>query len=161
MEDYRKVTLRMPSDEERVVSVIPNVTLTLAPEGTRTGHLHSLVLTDQRVIFARLTKSRLAELNRLPKPGKKRLTQIGAKTPALGLLQEQYLAMPPAQALAEHEANFAVDRDLILKVRIKFTGGEIDTTTEALSFKTEEDTYRVILTSGSQTRRALREAGML
>lgn len=150
----------MPSADEPVVAVIPNVSLTNGGLGYK-GQRHSLVLTDRRVLFARLTKARLTELNRLPKPGKKRLAQIGAKTDILGLLTEQYLAMAPDDVLAEHEGNFAIDRAAILKVKIKFTGIEGDTATEVLSFKTADEVYKLILTSGSQTRRALREAGLL
>lgn len=150
----------MPSADEPVVAVIPNVSLNNGPVGFK-ARRHSLVLTDQRVLFARLTKARMSELNRLPKPGKKRLAQIGAKTDVLGLLTVQYLAMSPDEVLGEHEDNFALDRTDIIKVKIKFTGVEGDTTTELLSFKTADEVYTVILTSGSQTRRALREAGLL
>lgn len=150
----------MPSADERVVAVIPNVSLTNGARGYK-GQRHSLVLTDERVLFVRLTKKKLSELNRLPKPGKKRLAQIGAKNDVLGLLTEQYLATPPDEVLAEHEDNFAITRADVLRVRIKLAGSLEDPTTEVLSFKTADETYKLTLTSGSQTRRALREAEIL
>lgn len=131
----------MPGDEQ-VLAVIPNADLN-AGLGTP-SRAHTLVFTDQRIIFARFTSGMAKELRR---PGQETI--------------EKYEAMTPDDILAEHKSNFALDRSAITKVRMKYTGGlGTGAVAEVLTIKTDERTYKLALSSSKQPRKALAKAGL-
>lgn len=151
----------MPSGDEQVLAVIPHADLNAGIIGGQ-SRTHTLVLTDLRIIFARFTASMAKELSRMPAPDKKRMVQFGATPDTSGLLVEKYLAMAPGDILAEHKANFAVERVAITKVKMKYTGGiGTGAIAELLSIKTEEHSYKLGLHSSKQARKALLKAGLL
>ena len=132
----------MPGDEQ-VLAVIPHADLSAglgAPSRT-----HTLVFTDQRIIFARFTSG----MARRPGPDPQRE------------IIEKYEALSPDDILAEHKSNFAVDRSTLTKVRMKYTGGLGNgAVAEVLTIKTEERTYKLSLSSSKQPRKALSKAGL-
>lgn len=148
------------SGNEQVLGVITNVALRAGFMGVKTRS-HCLVITDQRILFARLTTARMKELSQQANPGKGFMGQLGTSGQVFGLLIDQYTSMSPEAILAEHPDNFAVDRSTVSKVKIKSsTGGESGVTTETLVIKTSDKTYKVTLMSVEQARRVLQETGL-
>lgn len=151
----------MPSGDEQVLAVIPNADLSAGVLGTPAG-AHTLVFTDQRILFARFTSGIAKQLGGLPVPDKKRIAQLSSSSDTSDPVVEMYLAMTPEEILAEHKANFAVDRDAITKVKTKFTGGlGGGAVAELLTIKTTDQTYKLALSSSKQARKALLKAGLL
>jgi hypothetical protein len=129
----------MPGDEQ-VLAVIPHADLS-AGLGTP-SRTHTLVFTDQRIIFARFTSG------------------MARRYPPSEII-DKYEAMSPDDILAEHKSNFAVDRSTITKVRMKYTGGlGTGAVAEVLTIKTDERTYKLSLSSSKQPRKALNKAGL-
>lgn len=155
----------MPVDE-RVLTTIPNVTLKAGLLGIKSRQ-HTLVLTSDRILFARMTTARMKQLahdagEQARGQGKGHLAQIGAQSHGFDALSQAYLAMTPAQILAENPDNFAVDRASVSKVKVKQTGSaEGGVATDTLVIKSTDKTYKLTLMSVAQAKRALVEAGLI
>lgn len=146
---------------EQVLGVITNTALRAGFMGMKTRS-YSLLVTDRRVLFARMTSAQMKHLSSEANPGKSFMGQLGTGAQVYALLVERYLAMSPADILQEHPDNFAIDRDAVSKVKIKSSGGgESGVATDTLVIKTSDTTYKVTLMSAQQARRVLREAGLL
>jgi hypothetical protein len=155
-------------DSERVISIIPNVTLKAGFLGFASKQI-TLVLTDQRVIFARVTTAMLQEAvadasDGATAQGKGPLGQLGARLSAHSVFAKRYLEMPPSQILAETDGNFAIDRSTITKTKIttEYSGGEDANTTDVLIIKTAEKKHKMILgSSRASAKEALEAAGLM
>jgi hypothetical protein len=156
----------MPNESDRVLSTIPNVSLKAGFLGLG-SRLHMVVFTPDRVIFARLTTAHLRELSsdlraEAKAQGKGRMAQYAAQSHGFEVLDAAYRTMTPAQILAEHPKNFAVDRATITRVKFKrTTDANGDTSTDVLVIKTTGHTYKLTLMSSvNQARQALAAAGV-
>lgn len=155
-------------NSERVISIIPNVTLKAGFLGFASKQI-ALVLTDQRVIFARITTAMMQEAvtdaaDGAKSQGKGLLGQMGARLSAHSVFAKRYLEMPPSQILAETDGNFAVDRSAITKTKMKtsYGGGEDANTTDVLIIKTAEKKYDMTLgSSRASAKEALQAAGLM
>ncbi len=154
---------------ETVIAVVPNATLMKGFLGTG-SRLHALVITAKRVLFARTTTQMLkaitAEARDAAKAeGKGFFGQWGAQMGAQGILAARYFDMSPDDILAEHPANFAIERDSIVKARLKIGAAgdqNMAASTDQLIIKTTGKKYKVQLGSGAkQAREALIEAEMI
>lgn len=155
-------------NSERVISIIPNVTLKAGFMGFASKQI-TLVLTDQRVIFARITTAMMQEAvadasDGAKAQGKGLLGQLGARMSAHSVFAKRYLEMPPGQILAETDGNFAVDRSTITKTKTKteYGVGDDANTTDVLIIKTTEKKYNMTLGSTiSSAKEALQAAGLM
>ncbi len=141
-------------DGEKVVSVIPNATLKAGFMGVK-SRVHSLVFTNQRVIFARFTMA----------DGK----QLGQEAKAAGISQKQgwdllvsrYLAADPDTILAENENNFAVPLSQVTQAKVKTESASQGIASDALILKTTQQKYKFTLGgSQPQARAAIVAAGL-
>lgn len=149
------------STDEHVLGVITNTALRAGFMGVKTRS-YCVVITDQRILFARMTTARMKELSEQANPGKGLMGQLGTGSQVFGMLIDQYKSMPAVEILAEHKDNFAVDRSSVSKVKIKSSsGGESGVSTETLVIKTSDKTYKLTLMSVEQARRVLRDTGLL
>ncbi len=158
----------MPSaGGERVVAVIPSTRL---KAGLIKRVDHTLVLTDRRIIFARITpemlKQAVADAREGAKTeGKGFFGQWGAQLRAYGALAEGYLVMPPEVTLTEHPENFAIERQAISEAKVRAGRHHDDDqkpTPDRLVLKTTAGKYDIELQQGAaQAKQALKAAGML
>lgn len=152
---------------DQPVAVIPNVTLKAGLFGMKSRQ-YVLVLTDQRVVFVRVTTERMKQLvadtrQAAKAQGKGFLGAWGAQLGAYSTFAQDYLAKSPEEALAENPDNFAVDRAGIVKVKLKSAySGEDVPEQERLLIKTTDRKYQLTLASGkSQAQSALRAAQLV
>jgi hypothetical protein len=150
-----------------VISIIPNLTLKAGFLGFASKQI-TLVLTDQRVIFARVTTAMMQEAvadasDGAKAQGKGLLGQMGARMSAHSLFAKRYLEMPPSQILAETDGNFAIDRSAITKTKMKteYSGGEDANTTDALVIKTADKKHKMTLGSTKASAKEALEAANL
>jgi len=155
-------------NSERVISIIPNVTLHAGFMGFASKQF-TLVLTDQRVIFARVTTAMMQEAvadasDGAKAQGKGLLGQLGARMSAHSVFAKRYLEMPTSQILAETDGNFAVDRSTITKTKVKTETGVGDdaNSTDVLIIKTTEKKYKLTLgSSRASAKEALQTANLI
>jgi hypothetical protein len=129
---------------------------------------HCLVITNNRVLFARITVARIKELSQQARDdakqqGKGRMGQMMANPQVYARLVEHYQQVGPEGVLADNAANFAVDRSTVSKVKLKTTAGpEGGVGSDVLILKTTGKTYKITL-GGSKVaaREALESAGLL
>ncbi len=152
---------------ERILSVIPNVTLRAGFLGVKSRQ-HSLVITNNRILFARITVDRMKELSDQARgeakdQGKGRMGQLLANPHVYDRLVQRYLQTGPDGVLADNAANFAVDRATVSKVRVKTTAGpEGGVGSDMLILKTTGKTYKITLGgSKAAARQALESAGLM
>ncbi len=152
---------------ERILSIIPNVTLQAGFMGVRSRQ-HSLVITNNRILFARVTVARIKELSAQGKDeaknqGKGRMAQLLANPHVNEKLVELYLQWGPEGVLADNPANFAVDRATVTKVKLKTTAGpDGGAGSDVLILKTNAKKYKVTLAgSKGAARTALESAGLM
>ena len=161
---------------ERVQAIIPRTTLKSGFMGVKSRR-YTLILTDQRVIFARRTRAGMKQRVTDAREGQRSagagsLGQVAATMDAfLGWDEKRYLTMPPDQALVETAANFAVERSAITKTSLKTRrirergsegGGTYVEYHQLLVIKTPGKKYEITLGSGrGQAGQALRAAGMI
>ncbi len=152
---------------ERILSVIPNVTLKAGFLGVKSRQ-HSLVITNNRILFARITVARMKELSQqaadeAKSQGKGRMGQLMANPHVYNRLVERYLQAGPDRVLADNDANFAVDRATVSKVKVKTTAGpEGGVGSDMVVLKTTGKTYKITLGgSKAAAREALASAGLL
>ncbi len=153
---------------EPVHAIIPNTTLKSGFMGVKSKQ-HTLILTDRRVIFAQITTAMMKQLvadarDGAKSEGKGFFGQWGAQLGAYSVWSERYLEMPPDQALAESEGNFAIERSTITKTSVKTSHGfdENTTSTDRVIIKTTGKKYDITLGSGTgQAKQALTAAGMI
>ena len=115
---------------ERILSHIPNVTVTAGFLVLKTRQ-HSVVITNNRILFARITVARMKELSAQGKEeaksqGKGRMGQLLANPHVYEKLVERYQELGPEGILADHPANFAVDRSTVSKIKLKTAAGAGD-----------------------------------
>lgn len=152
---------------ERILSVIPNVTVRAGFLGIKSRQ-HSLVITNNRILFARITVARMKELSQQAREaakdqGRGRMGQMLANPHVYDRLVEQYLQVGPAGVLADNPANFGVDRSAVSKVKLKTTAGpEGAVGSDVLIIKTTGRTYKATLGgSKAAARQALESAGLM
>jgi hypothetical protein len=152
---------------ERILSFIPNVTVKAGFMGLGSRQ-HSLVITNNRILFARITVARMKELSEQGKAeareqGKGRMAQLLANPHVYEKLVEFYTQLGPDGVLVDHPANFAIDRANVTKVKLKTTAGpEGGVGSDMLILKAAGKTYKVTL-GGSKgaARQALESAGLM
>lgn len=158
-----------PGAPESVVSIIPNTMLRAGFMGVKTKP-YIIVLTAQRMIFARVTNDMLKQAvdrarTGAESQGKGMFGKWGAQMAAYTELANRYLETPPEQVLHENPENFAVDRSAITKVSFKTGSSGVDDsgadTSDRLVLKTAEKKYTVVLNNGiASAKQALSAAGM-
>lgn len=161
------MTLEHPyGTTEQILSCIPNVTVKAGFLGLKSRQ-HSLVITNNRILFARVTVARMKELSEQARAqaqsqGKGRMAQLMANPHVYEKLVGLYGQMGPDGVLADHAANFAVDRATVTKVKLKTTAGpEGGVGSDLLILKTTGKTYKVTLGgSKNAARAALASAGL-
>lgn len=152
---------------EAVVSMIPNTMLRAGFLGIKTKP-YILVITSQRIIFARVTNDMLKQAVADARDGAKTegkgfFGQWGAQLAAYSSLADRYLTMQPEQILHENGDNFAVDRASVTKTRLKAgtadeNGGD---TSDRLILKTTDKKYTIVLNAGiGSAKQALAAAGL-
>lgn len=152
---------------ERILAIIPNVTVKAGFMGLKTRQ-HSVVITNNRVLLARITVARMKELSQQGREeaknqGKGRMGQMLANPHIYEKLVELYHQLGPEGVLADHPANFAVDRAAVTKVKLKTTAGpDGGVGSDVLVLKANGKTYKVALGgSKSAARKALESAGLM
>ena len=152
---------------ERILSIIPNVTLQAGFMGFK-SRMHSLVITNNRILFARITGARMKELSEQGKQeakneGKGRMAQLLANPHIYDKLEQLYKQWGPEGVLADNPANFAVDRATVTKVKLKTTAGpDGGVGSDVLILKANGKTYKVTLAgSKAAARTALESAGLM
>jgi len=154
------------SSGERTIAILGNLTRMTGFMGMKQKR-YTLILTDRRIIFAELTKERLAGVmgharNEAEIEGKGLLGKWGAQLKAGSGYHEAYRQMTPDGALAESPDNFAVDLATIQKV--KFKTGSVDeqyVSFDQVIIKTTSDTYKLNVAGSLATvEEAFRAAGI-
>ncbi|MCB0962429.1 MAG: hypothetical protein KDA98_03875 [Acidimicrobiales bacterium] len=108
---------------EIVLGVIGGVTRASGLLGAKQTR-GTLILTDQRVIFAEIGKDRVIQLTRdagetARDEGRGVVGRMSARSHALDGIADTYRTMAPAAALAESPGNLAIDRSTIRRVKTK------------------------------------------
>ena len=111
------------ASDERIVAVVGNLTEISGFMGVK-SKTYTLVITESRIIFARLTKERMSAMvnaarDEAKSAGKGFFGQWGAQIGSSMKYHEAYWQMTPAAALAETEGNFAIDRSAIRGMKYK------------------------------------------
>lgn len=156
------------SGSEAIISIIPNTMLRAGFMGIKTKP-YILVLTAQRIIFARVTndmlKQAVAQARDDAKPeGKGFFAQWGAQLAAYSDLANRYMVTPPEQILHESPDNFAVDRAAIVKAKFKIGSADEDggDTSDRLIINTTDKKYTIVLNAGiASAKQALATAGLI
>ena len=102
---------------------------------------YALVITNHRLLFARLTgselKRRTAELKQRAKDeGKGPMARMVAGSGVYSEFARECAAMHPVDLLAQHPKNFAVDRGTITKVKLRTVNLQDSQTEDRLTIKT-------------------------
>lgn len=154
------------SPGEQVLAVVGGLALVTGFLGLK-HTLYSLVITDSRVIFAHLTKERMAEIvgqarDAAKTQGKGFFGQWGAQLGASAGYHERYREMSPEAALAEEPGNFAINRADIRKVRFKRgAADEYTSSPDRVIIKTASQTYKLqVAGSLRAVKDAFRQAGL-
>ena len=147
---------------ERILTIIPNVTLQAGFMGFKSRQ-HSLVITNNRILFARMKELSERGKQEAKSEGKGRMAQLLANPHIYEKLVELYQQLGPEGVLADHPANFAVDRAAVTKVKLKTTAGpDGGVGSDVLVLKANGKTYKVALGgSKSAARKALESAGLM
>lgn len=154
------------SSGERAIAILGNLTRMTGFMGMKQKR-YTLILTDRRIIFAELTKERLAGVmdqarNEAEIEGKGLLGKWGAQLRAGSDYHDVYRQMTPDAALAESPENFAVELAAIKKV--KFKTGSVDeqhVSFDQVIIKTTSDTFKMnVGGSLSAAKEAFLEAGI-
>ncbi len=154
------------SSGEHIIAILGNLTRMTGFMGMKQKR-YTLILTDRRIVFAELTKERLADVmdqarNDAAIEGKGLLGKWGAQLKAGSGCHEAYAQMTPDSALAESPGNFAVELAAIQKV--KFKAGSIDdqhVSFDQVTIKTASDTYKMnVAGSLSTVQEAFRAVGI-
>ena len=139
---------------ERVVSVIPNATLKAGFMGVKT-RVHTVVLTDRRVLFVRFTMADGKQLAQEARAAGKSQRQ------GWDLLMTHFLATDPEVLLAQNEDNFAVALSEVKQAKVKTASTGAGDSGDALLLKTTQKKYQFLLGgSRDQAREALVAAGL-
>jgi hypothetical protein len=152
---------------EHILACIPNTTLKAGFMGVKSRQ-HSLVITNNRILFARITVARMKELAAQGKEeakneGKGRAGQLFANPHVYDKLVQLYQQLGADGVLADNPANFAVDRSAVSKVKLKTSSGpEGGVGSDELILKTTGKTYKLTLGgSKAAARAALESAGLM
>lgn len=152
---------------EHILSFIPNVTVKAGFLGLGSRQ-HSLVITNNRILFARITVARMKELSQQAREqakdqGKGHMGQMLANPHVYDKLVELYTQLGPEGVLADNAKNFAVDRNTVSNVKLKTTAGpEGGVGSDVLILKTAGKKYKITLGgSKAAARQALEAAGLV
>jgi len=144
---------------EKPLSIIPNVTRKRGLLSFRKD-FYTLVLTDQQLIFALVTRAvqakQVEELNQLRKKnkteGKGFFSSLGSSITTGLSWYNRYLDMTAKEILAESKENFFLQRSDILSVKAhQFLGmnhADPDTPLPSFTIKTREKKYKFLLPRG-------------
>jgi hypothetical protein len=153
---------------ERVVAVIGNLTEVAGFMGVK-SKTYTLVITDQRLIFARLTKERMNAIvaqarDEAKAAGKGFFGQWGAQLGSSFNYHELYSQMTPEEALAETPDNYAIDRSTI--VSVKYKTGTMDengaSTPDRVIIKTASGKHKIQVNGSLRAvKDTLRQAGIV
>ena len=149
---------------EYVQATIPGVTVKAGPLGLN-ARLHTMVITNYRILFARSTvadfKRIAAELKQQARDaGLGRLGQWGAQQRAQDMLAAECAAMAPTDLLARHPKNFAIDRATVTKLKLRRVENE-NTSENRLTIKTTGKNYKLLLgVSVDSARKTLLGVGL-
>lgn len=151
---------------ERIIAVIGNLTHATGFMGVK-QKTYTLVITDRRLIFARLSKEKITAMVNQARDGAKAegkglFGQWGAQIGTSFNYHEGYWQMAPEAILAEEADNFAVDRAAVKSVKFK-TGmtDENTNTPDLVVLKTTSDTYKLQVNGSlGAVKEAFRTAGL-
>lgn len=150
-----------------VRATLPGVTLRAGVMGMG-SHLYTLVITHDRLLFARSTTADLKRISATLRHGAKeagsgRWAQLGAQGQAYEVLAQECARMDPDRLLAAHPKNFAVELNRVTKTKIKTVDSPQATSEDRLTIKTADKTYKMVLTGSSvaRAREAMTTAGLL
>ncbi len=146
------------SFSEPIVGLIPTVEI---KKGLFKSETYHLVLTQQRLVFARLTSEMLKEAAAQAKAeakeeGKGFFGQWGAVISSNSAIAERYLQMPVEAILAENPENFSIPLAEIKKAKTKSNyDSEYDEADELIIEAGEKYKIKLKGTSAKQTKQAL------
>ena len=150
---------------EYVQATIPGATVKAGPLGLN-ARLHTIVITNYRLLFVRSTTADFrriaAELKQQARDaGKGRIGQWGAQQRAQHVLAQECAAMAPADLLARHPKNFAIDLATVTKLKLKRVEN-YDASENRLSIKTTGKNYKLLLNgiSVADARQTFLNAGL-
>ena len=152
---------------ETVVAVIGNLTEIGGFMGLK-QKTYTLVITETRIIFARLTKERMSAMvnaarDEAKSAGKGFFGQWGAQIGTSMKYHEEYWQMTPAAALAETEGNFAIDRSAIRGMKYKhgMTNDDGTSSPDRMIITTTSGKHKLQVSgSVSAVKKALAEVGI-
>ena len=147
---------------ETIAAVIP---LVRKPKSFGRSDTYTLILTDNRMIFAELTsdmmKQAAAEAQKQGKEeGKGFFARWGDQIKATMRFAERYWQMPPDEALAENEGNFAIPNSSVRQVKVKgkHRGDPDDAGTSYTELKIESSSGKYEFKVDGHNDRSIREA---
>lgn len=151
---------------EKILAIIPNVTLNAGFMGIKSRQ-HSLVFTNNRILFARITVAQMKEMSQQAKEeakgqDKSTMGQLLSNPHVYDRLEQRYQQIGPDAILADNQANFAVDRSTVKSAKVKTTAGpEGGVGSDVLVIKSTGKKYKVTLGgSRAAARQALEVAGL-
>lgn len=152
---------------EPIRAIIPNLCLQAGFMASN-SQVYSLVITDTRLVFARLHDSLMADLARDERArasgqGQGSMGQWMAGFNAWDRLEELLRQRGPDLLLTDDPGNFAVDRTDITKVKLKSTGSGAPGSPrlDYLILHTAGKKYKLLLPAGEDgARAALSAAGL-
>ena len=148
-----------PASGESIVGIIPNVGI---KKGLFKADAYNLVLTPQRLVFARLTSEMLKEASSEAKEqakeqGKGFFGQWGAMISSNSSIVDRYLQMPVEAILAENPDSFSIPLAEIKKAKTKSNyDPESDQPDELIIEAREKYKIRLKTTNAKQTKNALK-----
>jgi hypothetical protein len=133
-------------------------------KGLLSVHEYNLVVTSQRLVFARVTEKMIQEAAMQAKQaaraeGKGFMGQWGAVIGARERICERYRQTSAESILAEHPDSFAVPLQEVREIRAKSDSDAEDNTTETLEIRTTTSKLRFTLagTSAGSARKTLKQ----
>ncbi|MHB1416855.1 MAG: hypothetical protein ACYC1C_16535 [Chloroflexota bacterium] len=124
---------------EEILGIIPNVR---KPKSFGRSDTYTLIVTDQRSVFALLTSQMLqAAAREAQEQGKAAgqgfFARMGAQMAGHFTYHERYRGMAPEAVLAENNANFALDHAAVRTVKVKRTSRSDDSRPDETEVKFE------------------------
>jgi len=126
------------------------------------GDTYSLVITDRRMIHAKLTQQMInaatLEAQQAAKAaGKGFFGQMGNQMAAMGTFARRYLTMSPESTLAEVPGNRAVDNQRITAVKIRVQESEDSTDTCRLTVQSGDGKFEFVIPEYEQASELLKK----
>ncbi|MDY0341706.1 MAG: zinc ribbon domain-containing protein [Coriobacteriia bacterium] len=151
---------------EQILAVIGNLTLVGGFMGLK-QKAYTLVITDRRLIFAELTKEKIAAMVNAARDdakasGKGFFGQWGAQLKSSMSYHDVYWQLSPDAALAETSGNWAIERSQYQGAKFRMGVSDEDTNTpDVLTIKAASGKYKFnVQGSLSALKKTFREVGL-